>query len=99
MNYYTFTTIISFLLIFPVLVFGQPQTPPTLYVDDDFDPSTPGWGVTHFDKINDAVVAATTYGTVILVYAGTYYENVEVKDKSLQQNLWVKSRSGSCPSV
>jgi hypothetical protein len=47
----------------------------TLYVDDDFTSSTTGWGVTHFDKIQDAVNIAAA-NDVIQIAAGTYNENV-----------------------
>ena len=43
----------------------------TFYVDDDFNETTPGWNVTHFAKISDAINAATD-GNTIFVYKGTY---------------------------
>ncbi len=52
--------------------------PTTVYVDDNFSPSTPGWNVTHFDSIQDGIDAVHPSGTV-QVYNGTYYENVKVK--------------------
>jgi len=54
--------------------------PEEVLVDDDFDSSTPGWQVTHFDKIQDAIDAANPADTVY-VYSGTYYENVVVNKK------------------
>ena len=45
----------------------------TIYVDDDFNSSTPGWGVTHFDKVKDGVVAASA-GDTVYIYNGTYNE-------------------------
>jgi len=45
----------------------------TLYVDDDYDTSTPGWGVTHFAKIQDAIDAAEE-DSRIKVMSGTYSE-------------------------
>jgi len=48
-----------------------------LYVDDDFDNSTPGWGVDHFNRIEDAINAAID-GDEIYVYNGIYMENVVV---------------------
>jgi parallel beta-helix repeat protein len=46
-----------------------------VYVDDDFNSSTPGWQSTHFDVIQDGIDAVTERGTVY-VYNGTYYENL-----------------------
>jgi hypothetical protein len=45
------------------------------YVDDDFNPSTPGWGVDHFALIQDGINAANTGGAVN-VAAGVYSETV-----------------------
>ena len=57
---------------------GQTSQPPeVVYVDDDFNPSTPGWGYDHFDKIQDGITAVQVNGTVI-VYSGIYYENLEI---------------------
>ncbi len=44
----------------------------TLYVDDDFNETTPGWNVTHFATIKAAIDLAEN-GTTIYVYNGTYY--------------------------
>jgi nitrous oxidase accessory protein NosD len=52
-----------------------------VYVDDDFDSSTPGWGYDYFDKIQDGIDVVAEGGTVY-VYNGTYYENVVV-DKTI----------------
>jgi parallel beta-helix repeat protein len=54
---------------------------PVVWVDDDFDPSTPGWGITHFDKIQDGIEAVNANGTVY-VASGTYYEYLQI-DKPL----------------
>jgi|APFre7841882654_1041346.scaffolds.fasta_scaffold00775_21 parallel beta-helix repeat protein len=48
-----------------------PLAPITVYVDDDYNPTTPGWGTDHFANIQDGIDAVATGGTVI-VYAGTY---------------------------
>ena len=48
-----------------------------LWVDDDFNSSTPGWNITHFDNIQDGIDAVAENGTVY-VYNGTYYENLVV---------------------
>jgi len=48
-----------------------------ILVDDDFDTTTPGWNVTHFNSIQDGIDAVAENGTVY-IYNGTYYENVVV---------------------
>lgn len=53
----------------------------SLIVDDDFDDTTPGWGVTAFASIQDAVDVAAVDDT-IEVKAGTYTEQVSI-DKNL----------------
>lgn len=55
-------------------VFGGPLL---VYVDDDFNESTPYWNVTCFDNIQDGIDAVNESGTVY-VYNGTYYENIIV---------------------
>ena len=47
------------------------------YVDDDFNSSTPGWQIDHFDVIQDGIDAVPEGGTVY-VYNGTYYEVIMV---------------------
>nr|NQU90429.1 right-handed parallel beta-helix repeat-containing protein [Bacteroidota bacterium] len=49
----------------------------TVYIDDDFNANTPGWGVYSFDKINDGIAAVDTFGTVY-VFNGNYSENVQI---------------------
>ena len=51
--------------------------PSIVYVDDDFNESTVGWGYDHFDSIKDGIDAVAENGTVY-VFNGTYYENVVV---------------------
>ena len=75
-TYYTTSSPDTFLTV------GSEQTllPPsvyTVYVDDDFNPSTPGWNTTHFDNIQDGIDAVVENGTVN-VFNGEYYENVVV---------------------
>ncbi|KAA0001446.1 MAG: hypothetical protein FE046_02075 [Thermoplasmata archaeon] len=48
-----------------------------VYVDDDFNASTAGWQMDHFDSVQDAMDAVSAGGTVV-VYAGVYYENVVI---------------------
>jgi len=49
---------------------------PKFYVDDDYDSSTPGWQVDHFDEIQDAIDVAHS-GDRIVVYKGDY-ENIVI---------------------
>ncbi|MCD4735087.1 MAG: right-handed parallel beta-helix repeat-containing protein, partial [Bacteroidales bacterium] len=53
----------------------------TVYVDDDFTSSTPGWGTSCFDKIQDGVNAVDNFG-IVNVYNGNYPENILI-DKPL----------------
>jgi hypothetical protein len=58
------------------------QAPGEVWVDDDFDPGTPGWNVTRFAVIQDGVNAVASGGTVH-VAAGIYDEQVVI-DKTLK---------------
>ena len=49
----------------------------TVFVDDDYTSSTPGWQIDHFDNIQNGIDRVKENGTVF-VYNGTYYENVIV---------------------
>jgi parallel beta-helix repeat protein len=48
---------------------------PKFYVDDDYDITTPGWQIDHFNSIQDAIDNSSS-GDRIVVYAGTYNENL-----------------------
>ncbi|MBN1281147.1 MAG: right-handed parallel beta-helix repeat-containing protein [Candidatus Thermoplasmatota archaeon] len=48
-----------------------------VYVDDDYNVSTPGWGYNRFNMIQDGIDAAPAGGTVH-VFAGLYDEQVKV---------------------
>ena len=54
---------------------------PAVWVDDDFDSGTPGWGTTHFDTIQAGGSAVDAGGTVH-VAAGTYTVSLVI-NKSL----------------
>jgi parallel beta-helix repeat protein len=45
--------------------------PPIVYVDDDFDENTPGWGYDHFNQITYGIYAVKQGGTVY-VASGVY---------------------------
>ena len=62
-----------------VPVWAQPNE---VWVDDGYNASTPGWGTTHFDKIQDGINAVAAGGTVH-VAAGTYDEQVTVGKANL----------------
>ncbi len=51
--------------------------PVEAWVDDDYTPATPGWHLTHFDSIQDAIDSCAS-GATINVLAGTYNENLVV---------------------
>ncbi len=81
--------------------YGQPDT---VYVDDDFNESTPGWGYDHFDNIRDGITVMNESGTVY-VFNGTYTEdlgpNLEYVRIEKSLNLFGESREHTiinCPS-
>lgn len=47
--------------------------PMEVWVDDDFDSNTPGWGYDHFNHIQPGIDTVSIWGTVH-VNMGTYYE-------------------------
>ncbi|KAA0001726.1 MAG: PKD domain-containing protein, partial [Thermoplasmata archaeon] len=62
------------------LVHPITSPPVFIWVDDDFNSSTPGWQYDHFSKIQDGIDAVAENGTVY-VFNGTYYENVVVNKR------------------
>jgi parallel beta-helix repeat protein len=48
---------------------------PEVWVDDDFTPATPGWGVDHFATIQAGINAADSPGGIVYVAEGTYNEH------------------------
>jgi len=73
---------------YTVYLLGDPETPifdvrneipiiDQVFVDDDYDENTQGWGTTHFDNIADGINAVADSGTVY-VYNGSYYENLVI---------------------
>ena len=74
---------IAFISIF--ILFGASYIPTlgdlgyrnTTYVDDDYTPSTIGWGYDHFDNIQDGIDAVDENGAVF-VYNGTYFDTLKI---------------------
>ena len=68
------------------------------YVDDDYNSSHPGWQVTHFDNIADAIEASSESNS-IGVYNGTYFENVVIDEKlflvGMREDDWGDDENGS----
>ncbi|MEF8879565.1 MAG: NosD domain-containing protein [Candidatus Thermoplasmatota archaeon] len=55
------------------------STTDKFYVDDNFDNSTPGWGIDHFSSIRDAIKSDNcSDGDRVIVYEGVYNEKVVV---------------------
>ena len=72
--------VLAAMLVLPtVTAWAQPTE---VWVDNDYTAATPGWGVTHFDKIQDGIDAAATPGGTVHVAAGTYTKNITI-DKNL----------------
>ena len=53
------------------------EEPENVYVDDNYDKNTSGWGIDHFDSIQDGIKNVSENGTVY-VNNGTYYENIVI---------------------
>lgn len=51
--------------------------PLIVYVDDDFNSSTPGWQVDHFDVIQDGINGVAE-GGIVTVYNGLYLQNLTI---------------------
>jgi len=66
--------------LYPLMYPWYPTHPDTVYVDDDYDNSTPGWGYDRFNRIQYGINEVD--GSTVYVYSGTYYENVVV-DKTI----------------
>jgi hypothetical protein len=76
--------------------------PSVVYVDDDYDENTPGWGYDHFNIIQDGVDAVAEGGTVY-VYCG-YYSGIYIaKSLSLigedRDNTIISAEAGPDYSV
>ena len=58
-----------------------------VWVDNNYDPSTPGWGVTHFDNFEDGMTACVNYG-VVSVQPGTYRDVFEINKPIILKSVW-----------
>jgi len=65
-----------------------------VWVDDDFNESTPGWDVDHFDTIQEGVEGVCLPGTV-WVHSGLYYEQVTID----QRDITIRAMPGEHPIV
>jgi len=52
-------------------ILGNTGQPYVVFIDDDFSPSTPGWGYDHFDNIQDGIDNVSNYG-MVNIYLGSY---------------------------
>jgi len=68
----------------PLFQIEEYKIPPvetdTVFIDDDYNSSTLGWGIYCFDTIQHGI-AAIDVGGVVYVYEGTYYENLIINKK------------------
>lgn len=84
--------VIGGLLVAAILIFGVVGAwaigPDEVWVDDDYTITTPGWGTTHFDSIQDGIDAVATYGTVH-VAPGPYNEDVALDTPGVY--LWTNT--------
>ncbi len=64
------------LVISPKIV--SANGPPEVWVDDDYNSSTPGWGYNHFAKIQDGIDAVAD-GGIVHVASGIYNEALTIQ--------------------
>jgi len=66
---------------YPLMIpYGMPPLADEIFVDDDFDETTPGWGYNHFDLVHKGV-NYVDYGGTVKVSNGVYYETINVNKK------------------
>ncbi len=58
-----------------------------VWVDDNYDPYTPGWGVDHFDSIKDGVDASID-GGLVYVHGGIYDEVFTISKPVIVKSKW-----------
>ncbi len=62
---------------YPLMYAYNTVHPDVVYVDDDYNSSTPGWGYNRFNKIQYGILEISEFGT-IHVFNGTYCGNIIV---------------------
>ncbi len=62
------------------LVYEISSSPMFVWVDDDYDSTTPGWGIDHFDEIQMAIDAVQEGGECY-VYPGYYAQEIVVEKR------------------
>jgi parallel beta-helix repeat protein len=68
------------------LVEADVDPPAAVWVDDDFDDSTPGWGTDHFRTIQEGIDAVAPKGTVHVaegIYRGIGNGDLELRGKAI----------------
>ncbi len=73
--------LVVFTVFLPVGTCEETENETIIYVDDDYDNTTIGWDVDHFNNIQTAIDAASN-GDTVYVCNGTYYEHVVI-DKTI----------------
>ncbi|MCJ7571947.1 MAG: hypothetical protein MUO82_08745, partial [Candidatus Thermoplasmatota archaeon] len=58
-----------------------------IWVDNNYDSATPGWGVDHFNKIIDGINACPE-GGIVLVEPGRYKELLNINKAIILQSTW-----------
>jgi len=62
--------------LYPLMYPWYSTHPDTVYIDDDYDNSTPGWGYDRFNRIQYGINEVE--GSTVYVYSGTYYEQIRI---------------------
>ena len=69
------------LILISIIVTPEKNMVRIVYVDNDFSNITNGWGIDHFNVIQNAINNAED-GDIIIVNDGIYYENILI-DKTI----------------
>ncbi len=72
--------------------------PAEVFVDDDFDSSTPGWEYDHFDNIQDAIDVIAGLGSVF-VYEGEYSANSPELDLIIDKPIFLIGKGETKPVI